>query len=1022
MIVPGYFEDLQTLHVGTQPPRAYFIPASARRDDLVEHRERSDRFQLLNGEWDFRYYASIRDLEDAFYLPQYEPAGYAPIPVPSAWQNQGYDLHHYTNVKFPFPIDPPYVPYENPCGCYRHHFTYHKQAGAPRAYLNFEGVDSCFYLWLNGSFVGYSQVSHSTSEFDVTDLLCEGDNLLAVLVLKWCDGSYLEDQDKFRSSGIFRDVYLLLRPEQHIRDYFVTTALQDDAAEVLVRFSFRGAVPVCLRLLDGQGTVVAEGTAQPAQQKDEYSHCAALTVPSPVLWNPERPYLYTLLLETADEVITEQVGLRSICIRDNVVYLNGSPIKFRGVNRHDSDPVTGPVISVEYMKRDLRLIREHNFNAIRTSHYPNAPMFCQLCDRYGFMVIDEADNESHGANERYCIGNDVWENHVEHWNEPFANNPDFMEATLDRTRLCVQRDKNRPSVLIWSMGNECAYGCCFEAALAWTKQFDPGRLTHFESAAYHDHTRTYDFSNLDLYSGMYYALDRLQAYLDKQPDKPFVLCEYAHAMGNGPGDLEDYWQMFEANPTLCGGFVWEWCDHAVYKGQSPAGKAMYWYGGDHGEYPHDGNFCVDGLVYPDRRVSTGLLECKNVNRPVRAVAYDQQQGRLTLHNYRDFVPMNEDVVLHWQLNCDGAAVHSGCIRQLPAIAPHAEGCVPLKLEIPPHGSCQLKVSYCLKKATELLPKGYELGFDEIALRNEDSRNQTALRLWNARPTRGQGLCVQESERWLTIEGSGFVYRYGKGTGLFHGMQLQGKQLLDRPMELNIWRAPTDNDRKLKQEWFAARYDHSITRCYGTEYTLEKEGTMLHIHSTASVSAVSMQRILTVTLDWTVTADGAVTVQVCAMRDLQCPQLPRFGLRLFVPQCLQQASWYGLGPMENYPDKCRAASHGLYREAVANLHEDYIRPQENGSRACDYVVLEGGGLRLAVVGSKRFSFNASPYTQEQLAETAHNYELQPCGSTVLCLDYRQNGIGSNSCGPELLQKYRLDEQVLEFALRLIPEAE
>ena len=674
MIVPSYYEDLQTLHVNTQPKRAYYIPASARMDDGVEHREGSDRFQLLNGVWSFRYLASVRDLSEPFYRPDHSADGYDAIPVPSVWQNHGYDQHQYTNIRYPFPADPPYVPYDNPCGCYLHRFDYHRDDCAPRVYLNFEGVDSCFYVWLNGEFVGYSQVSHSTSEFDVTDALTEGENLLAVLVLKWCDGSYLEDQDKFRTSGIFRDVYLLKRPSACVRDYFVTNALERGAASVRVRLTYQGgAVPTALRLLDARGETVAEAQPEAMENAGSYTHQALLSIAEPTLWNPEQPYLYTLLIETPDEVITDRVGLREISIRDNIVYLNGEPIKFRGVNRHDSDPVTGPVIGVEHMKRDLELIKQHNFNAIRTSHYPNARMFYELCYQYGFLVIDEADHESHGASELYCSENEVWENHVEHWNEPFADNPDFMEATLDRTQLCVHRDKNRPCVISWSMGNESAYGCCFEAALAWTKHFDPTRLTHYESAQYRSRKRKYDFSNIDLYSNMYPSLQTLQEYIDSEPDKPYLMCEYAHAMGNGPGDLEDYWRMICANDVLCGGFVWEWCDHAVYKGETPEGKPMYWYGGDHGEYPHDGNFCVDGLVFPDRRPGTGLLEYKNVHRPVRVTEYDQTTGRLTLRNYMDFVSLQDRLTGRYEVNCDGTVIESGCIEKLPPIAPHMDG-------------------------------------------------------------------------------------------------------------------------------------------------------------------------------------------------------------------------------------------------------------------------------------------------------------------------------------------------------------
>ena len=800
MIIPAHYENLLMQHQNTTPNRAYYIPASVRLDDAAEHRERSDRFQLLNGNWRFRYYESIHDLTEHFYEPDFCCDAYDTIPVPSVWQNHGYDQHHYTNIRYPFPADPPYVPYDNPCGAYLHRFSYQKDEAAPRAYLNFEGVDSCLYVWLNGQYVGYNEVSHSTSEFDVTDKIIEGENVLAVLVLKWCDGSYLEDQDKFRTSGIFRDVYILKRPENCIRDYFVTNTLEADKATLRIRFAYNGeAVPTAVKLLDRSDKVVAKGKPAAYENGGVYTHQMTMTVKEPTLWNPEQPYLYTLLLEMPNEIITDRWGFREIHTENNMVYLNGSPIKFRGVNRHDSDPVTGPVISVEHMKRDLRMIKEHNFNSIRTSHYPNAPMFYQLCDQYGFLVIDEADHESHGASELYCSENEVWENHVEHWNEPFADNPDFLEATMDRTQRCVQRDKNRPSVICWSMGNESAYGCCFEAALAWTKHFDPARLTHYESAQYRSRTRKYDFSNIDLYSNMYPSLETLQAYVDSNPDKPYLMCEYAHAMGNGPGDLEDYWKFIQANGEMSGGFVWEWCDHAVYKGDTEDGKPIYWYGGDHGEYPHDGNFCVDGLVYPDRRPHTGLLEYKNVNRPARVAAYDPKAGQLTLHNYMDFVSLHEYLSIAWELTCDGEMLQSGIIEKIPAIAPHADGTLPLHVEIPNKGKCFLKIRYLAKQATELLPAGFDLGFDEIFLDNADSRNQVALALWKKKALLEDNIVVTEEERWLILSTMNYTYRYDKFTGMFAKLTYGGQELLNKPMDLNIWRAPTDNDRKIKVE-------------------------------------------------------------------------------------------------------------------------------------------------------------------------------------------------------------------------------
>ena len=639
MIVPRYYEDLSVLHENTMPARAYYVPASIRMDNLMEHREKSDRMQLLNGTWKFRYFNSIYDVQDSFFEKNYDTENFDEIQVPSVWQMAGYDAHQYTNIRYPFPFDPPYVPQDIPCGAYVHTFDYSRDENAPKAFLNFEGVDSCFYVWINGSYVGYSQVSHMTSEFDITDLLQDGTNTVAVLVMKWCDGSYLEDQDKFRMSGIFRDVYILKRPEQTIRDYHIKTKIEGMLAKVELDMKFYSPANVKISIEDRNGAVVAAGSIS----EDGTS---VLEIASPELWNTENPYLYKLILETEHEVIVDHIALRKIEIRDQVIYLNGQKIKFRGVNRHDSDPVTGFTISLEQIKTDLILMKQHNFNAIRSSHYPNAPFFYEMCDKYGFMVIDEADIEAHGPFMIYRK-DDTDYNRFKRWNEKIADDPVWQTAIVDRVKLMVERDKNRFCIVMWSMGNESAYGCNFEKALEWTKKFDPDRITQYESARYRNYDKTYDYSNLDVYSRMYPALSEIREYLDKDGSKPFLLVEYCHSMGNGPGDFEDYFQMIQNNDKLCGGFVWEWCDHAIAHGIAENGKTIYAYGGDHGEEIHDGNFCMDGLVYPDRKVHTGLLEYKNVYRPARVISYDKESGGLVFHNYMDFDDLKDYVKISY---------------------------------------------------------------------------------------------------------------------------------------------------------------------------------------------------------------------------------------------------------------------------------------------------------------------------------------------------------------------------------------
>lgn len=1008
MIVPRYYENLSVLHENTMPARAYYIPASKRMDNLVEHREESDRMQLLNGTWKFQYFNSIYDIQDSFFEKNYDTENFDEIQVPSVWQMAGYDTHQYTNIRYPFPFDPPYVPQDIPCGAYVHNFEYSRDEKASKAFLNFEGVDSCFYVWINGSYIGYSQVSHMTSEFDVTDVLQDGTNTVAVLVMKWCDGSYLEDQDKFRMSGIFRDVYILKRPKQAISDYHIKTRIEDMLAKVEIEMKFYFPLNVKISIEDRNGAVVALGSI--AEEGT-----AVLEIASPELWNTENPYLYKLILETENEVIVDHIALRKIEIKDQVIYLNGQKIKFRGVNRHDSDPVTGFTISLEQLTTDLTLMKQHNFNAIRSSHYPNAPFFYEMCDKYGFMVIDEADIEAHGPFMIYRK-EDTDYNRFKRWNEKIADDPVWEEAIVDRVKLMVERDKNRFCIVMWSMGNESAYGCNFEKALEWTKNFDPDRITQYESARYRNYDETYDYSNLDVYSRMYPALSEIQEYLDKDGSKPFLLVEYCHSMGNGPGDFEDYFQMIQDNDKMCGGFVWEWCDHAIAHGTAENGKTIYAYGGDHGEEIHDGNFCMDGLVYPDRTVHTGLLEYKNVYRPARVISYNKESGELVLHNYMDFDDLKDYVKISYELTQDGLVISKGILPEF-SVAPHGEGKTNLKINVPENGKCYLKLIYHLKKELPLLNEDHILGFDEIEVSKEDTKCKLAEK-WIPKTVVDSELQVNENDTQIHIKGREFAYTIDKRTALFTEMKFAGREYLNHPMELNIWRAPTDNDMYIKSEWKKAHYDKAYTRAYTTEVVQGKHGVKITSH--ASVVAETVQKILDVTITWKIEAAGKIDADIAVTKDDEFPDLPRFGVRMFLDKKLSAVRYFGMGPQESYCDKHQAASHGLYRADVGDLHEDYIRPQENGSHYdCEYVELNNSRYGIVAFAEKAFSFNASYYTQEELEKKTHNYELIESDSVVFCVDYALNGIGSNSCGPVVLDQYRFDDVLFRFQFTLIP---
>ncbi|MFT8640191.1 glycoside hydrolase family 2 TIM barrel-domain containing protein [Bifidobacterium sp.] len=1089
MFIPDYHENPHMLHVGTMPNRAYFIPASRQMDTVGEKRVDSDRFTLLDGKWPFRYFASIYELsgeieaarskgDPAFCDPHFDcgslaSLGFSDIPVPSVWQNHGFDRHQYTNFNYPFPFDPPYVPYDDPCGAYVRQFEHHRNGAAPKTFLNFEGVDSCMYVWLNGSFLGYSQVSHSTTEFDISESLIDGMNTLAVVVLKWCDGSYMEDQDKFRTSGIFRDVYLLDRPEKSIQDYFTRTTLSwsEDrpsacvSARISAEFNYfdEQTTPTEIRLFDASGRLVAKTFAETVQGDSgetsdstfEAQARASLVISNPHLWNAEDPYLYTIVYSTPDETITDHIGIRDITVKGNVIAVNHRPITIHGVNRHDSDPITGPVISERQIMLDLTLMKAHNVNGIRTSHYPNAPHFYDLYDRLGFYVVAEADNESHGTGS--VIARDS-NGHTSSagWNvQSIANNPEYVEATVDRTRRSVERDKNHPSIIMWSMGNECGYGCTFERALSWTKAFDDTRLTHFESARYIEDGSSADFSDLDVYSRMYPSLHSIERYFsDEGPEKdesngddgnggakPYVMCEFCHAMGNGPGDLEDYFSLIQKYDGLVGGFIWEWCDHAIADGLLPNGTQRYRYGGDSGEYPNDGNFCMDGLVYPDRRPHTGLLEFKNVFRPARVSGFDNASRSLTLHNYMDFTSLDDYLRLSVQVMLDGRPVAEP--KQVDArylnIAPHGEGMIPIDdVSMPDQGKVTLLVRYSLSKPTDVRQEGQKLGFDEVPVATGSSRNSSVAGLLDGSRLAAHRVDSTEDDRSITICGDDFTYVFDKHSGLFRSLNFKGTELLDRPMEVNIWRAPTDNDQNIRHEWHQSQYDRAYARTYAVRMEAVGSGNgpdptnSIRITATMAVVAPIVQPIASIETVWVVRADGLVSADMKVDRDPAFPFLPRFGIRMFLPRQMDRVAYCGLGPNESYIDKHRSSYHGVFHGTTSTMYEPYIRPQENGNHHdCDWACVSDRTLAMVFLGAyaqgssparrSGFDFQALPYTQEEMARSMHNDELVPSDSTVVCMDCPQSGLGSNSCGPELAEAYRLDAEHFDFTFSIKPSS-
>lgn len=1000
MNLPNYFEDPTKLHVGTIDNRSYYQPFADSQTGLSEMISDPFRNISLNGIWEFQYYKSFYDIPEQVELYPSSNHKLHSMPVPACWQNHGFDKHNYVNIEYPIPFDPPHVPTENPCGMYYRSLLLEKQEGFSY-YLNFEGVDSCFYLFVNGERIGYSQVSHSTSEFDITAALKTGENRFTVLVLKWCDGTYLEDQDKFRMSGIFRDVYILQRPESHIRDFFVHTNLEEhyQKARICVEFEFsQKTIPVTVSFFSPSKELLY----QTITESEEIS----FSIENPKLWNAEHPIQYTLLLETKEEVIPQKIGIRQVEVKNGIILLNGEKIKIHGVNRHDSDPVTGFTIHREQAEKDLFLMKQHNINGIRTSHYPNAPWFPQLCSKYGFYLIAEADLESHGYEVLYSEKGE----RIDHYCR-MPNDPLFEEAVLDRSKRNVIRDKNCASILFWSMGNESGYGTSFEKTARWIKEYDPSRLVHYEGeeakSSYHEN----DASCLDVQSWMYASIQKIKDYFaeeTKTEKKPLVLCEYVHAMGNGPGDMEDYEELIQSYEGFVGGYVWEWCDHAIDMGTTIDGKKKYFYGGDFLDEPHSGNFCMDGLVYPDRTPHNGLLEYKNVIRPVRASWKDKKSGQILLENKYNFTNLQDAVLICYEMWKEGELAERGEL-ETPDIPPLQTAWISLPCSMPKTGTWHLKLNYLQKQDTPCQKAGHMLGFDQLLICKEQKELKALVKQ--------EGLSFQEESRFIQIKGTDFSYEFDKRLGQFASFVYQNQELLNKPMEYNIWRAPTDNDRNIRLLWEQAGYHREVVKVYETKACIN-EG-LVTITCSIGLAPKVVQRVLLLNTIFTIDGEGKIRMEIQAKKNKDLPFLPRFGIRLFLKKSCDRVEYLGYGPYESYVDKRRSSYFAHFTTTAAKNHEDYLKPQENGSHyGCEFLkVMSPSGTSLLATAKEPFSFNLSPYTQEELTKKQHNFELEEADDTILCLDYAQSGIGSNSCGPSLQKQYRFQPEEFTFVLQL-----
>ena len=1013
-----YFEDNHTLHVGCEKPHAYFIPYESKESALIQNRAESENFITLCGDWDFIFYNSLSDvpeLEDAATLGRVDK-----INVPRSWQTmlgRGYDTPNYVNITYPIPVDEPYVPDMNPCGLYMRKFFVHPDMLKKKVYINFEGVDSCFYLFINGKPAGYSQVSHASSEFDVTSLLTAGENDVKVLVLKWSDGTYLEDQDKFRYSGIFREVFLLLRDENHIRDIHIKPTLDEkfENGKCSVELDVCGKADVEYSVMSPDGNTIESGKT--SDGKFEFS------VSSPSLWSDETPVLYSIIFKCGSEYILVKFGFRDFSVIGNVLYINGQKVKLKGVNRHDSHPILGAATPMDHIIRDLDIMKRHNINTVRTSHYPNDPRFYDLCDEYGFYVVDEADLETHGLD---FLGN----------RDIYTDNPDWTEAYLDRAALMFERDKNHASILMWSVGNESGVGINHVKMSEYFHSRDAKAIVHAEDCGrviseiywreLKDKTDEeigdrLENPHVDVESRMYPTTgDIWQIYVNRNViKKPLFLCEYAHAMGNGPGDLKAYWDMIYKYDNLMGGCVWEFTDHSVATGDDIYANPKYVYGGDFGDYPHDSNFCVDGLVFPDRRVGNGLLEYKQIIKPF-AVTFNAVKNTVTIKNLRYFTSLS-DLDFVWKVEKNGKTVACG---KLVGTDIPAQDSREIALDVSAFTSCNdaycyLTVSALQNGATRWSDVGYEVGFEQFKL-SEDTLTASAT------DTIGRYAAISASRsispNTITVTTASTKYTVSADTGLITSICDNGCELLSSPITPNIWRAPTDNDMYIKHKWFDKCYHMASVKCYSIDI-VEVSDKLVRVKADISMGAHKLRPFLRAAVVYTFLAEGGVTLTFDVKVADDAPYLPRFGVQFLMCEGNEKLKYYGRGPIESYRDIRHASRQGLYECDVHEHFEHYIRPQENMAHAdtlwASVSSIAGQGLLFCASNNGGFSFNCSHFTPAMLHDTKHDFELVPLKETCVNIDACQSGIGSNSCGPELADNMRLKEKEFNFTVRIAP---
>ena len=951
------------------PARAHYIPYAA---DTFEESDRNAR--SLDGVWDFRYYETIPEVPEDVSAISYTDT----MPVPACWQCHGYGQIQYTNHAYPIPFMPPHVPMDTPVGVYHRYFDLADTEG--RKYIMFDGVCSMFLLYVNGRYVGMSKGSHLASEFELTDFVRAGANEITVVVFTYSDATYIEDQDCFRYNGIFRSVWLISRPENHIHDLDIRTSVNGD---VSVSCSYVGApVTVEATLYDGETAL------------------SVLHVENPKLWTAETPYLYTLVVKAGEEYIQKQIGFRSIAVSaKGELLINGTAVKLKGVNRHDTHAYNGYTVSLDDMMADLTLMKKNNINCIRTSHYPNDPVFCELCDKYGFYVVDECDLEGHGV-----------ENVVRNMNPSFfmADNPDWKESFVDRMVRTLERDKNSVSVIFWSLGNETYFGENHRLMSAYIKTRDTERLVHYEGTCSGvvrwEKTPSPMDPCVDVVSQMYTTLGDLEKQgknEDGEP-RPFYLCEYAHAMGMGPGSIEEYWNLFYSYPRLIGGCVWEWKDH-TYIGAD--GKATY--GGDHGEYPHDGNFCCDGLCSYALEPHTSLYSLKKAMQPLQVSWENEAEATLRLINRADFTNTADLFEIRYEIRDGDKVLGSGTIDA--DLAPH--GIKTVRLPALPAESalpCYIMIRTLYKEDTWYAAKGDEAGFTQLPVATKSTAVKQSVSL---------PVSYTEDCGILSISCGEKSYALRLTDAALTSAKKGEKEFLSSPAVWTAWRAPTDNDMNIKHRWYG-QFDIPRARTYVHTYDIEKKDDSLRVVMTGIFASKARVPLFELTFTYTFDNSGVhFDVNAAQPKQAWIEQIPRFALMIETADGFENLEYFAKGPRSCYTDIQNHAYHALFRTTVTEQYEDMLKPQECGNHVdAKYAVLsdKSGALRVSGNG---FEFSALHYSPTMLEKAKHNWELVPSPHTFLLINYKVCGLGSNSCGHRAVAPYSFSEKSFTFSFTL-----